>query len=125
MLSVSLRCGDTKNRSAKDGDLIGERRVVSINAEELVVVFNEIEIVVVRLFFDDDDDIFEQRGKTFGQLIECLLDELPEFKRSVLDCRKGRLHNKVGGATGWSFHVTSGGNGSLDQIPFAMCAYVI
>ena len=90
-MCVSFRCGNAKNRSAKDGDLIGERRVVSINAEELVIVFYEIEVVVVRFFFDDDDDIFEQRRKTFGQLIECLLDELPEFGRR--DYQPGRMLN--------------------------------
>ena len=72
---------DAEDRAAKDRDLIGKRRRDAEDAEELIIVVDEIEIVGARLFFDDDGDVLDQLRESIGQLVECLFDELPEFVR--------------------------------------------
>ena len=72
------RC-DAKNRSAKNRDLIGQRRRDAKDAEELVAVVDEIEIVVARFIFDDDGYVHDELRESIGQLVEGFGYELLEF----------------------------------------------
>lgn len=80
-LRLGARAGHAQDGAAEDGDLVGQRRRDAEDAEELVVLIDEIEIVVGRFFFDDDGDVLDEPRESIGQLVEGLFDELPEFVR--------------------------------------------
>ena len=85
--------GDAKNRTAKNGDLVGKGRQhveaalgqgnAAIDAKELVLVRSvakRFEIFVGRFFLDDNHDIVQQPGKLVRQLVQSFLDEVLELK---------------------------------------------
>jgi hypothetical protein len=78
---LGARGCDAQDRAAKDRDLIGERWRDAEDAEELVVVIDQLIVIVGGLFLDDDSDVFDKGSETIRQLVECLFDELPEFVR--------------------------------------------
>jgi hypothetical protein len=78
---LRARARDAHDRAAEDRDLVGKRRRDAEDAEQLLVVVDEIEVVVGRLFLDDHGDVLDERRETIGQLVECFFDELPEFVR--------------------------------------------
>jgi len=86
---LGVRSCNAQNRAAEDCDLIGKRRRDAVDAEELVTVFDEIEVVERWFFFDYDGYVFYEFRETIRQLVECFGDELPEFIR--LDYQPGRM----------------------------------
>lgn len=80
LFRLAPRAGDAQDRTAEDHDLIGERRLRTKNAEQLIVVILEhFEVLIGRLGLDENDDVLQELRELRGQLAEGFLDELLEF----------------------------------------------
>jgi len=79
-LRVTAIARDAQNGSTKNHHLIGQRRMIAKDAQELVVIIVEhFQVLVRRLGLDQNHDVFQELRELGWQLAEGVLDELLEF----------------------------------------------
>ena len=92
-MRVASGAADAQDWAAEDGDLVGHaegvvtpprQRRAAVDAEEfapavIVIVIEQVEVGAVRLFFDHDHHVVEQRREAFGERVERLFDEALEL----------------------------------------------